>query len=80
MKRNLKTTIKWGGVALAAPFVLFIILSVLLYVPPVQNWAVKTVAGYASEKTGKQIAVEHVCLSFPLDLSIDGFKTIPCRR
>lgn len=76
MNRSLKTTIKWGGVALAAPFVLFIILSVLLYVPPVQNWAVKTVAGYASEKTGKQIAVEHVCLSFPLDLSIDGFKMI----
>ena len=77
MKRSLKTTIKWGGVALAAPFVLFIILSVLLYVPPVQNWAVKTVAGYASEKTGKQIAVENVCLSFPLDLSILTGLTSP---
>lgn len=76
MNNSLKNTIKWGGIVLAAPILLFFILSVLLYVPAIQNWTVKTVAQYASEKTGKHISVDNVCLSFPLDLSINGFKMI----
>lgn len=76
MNKSLKRTLKWTGVALAVPLSLFIIISVLLYVPAVQNWAVRKVASYASEKTGMQITVDHVNLSFPIDLGIDGFKMI----
>ena len=76
MKQSIKNTIKWGGAVVAAPFILVILLMVLLYIPPVQNWAVHTVADYASEKTGMQISVERVHLQFPLDLGIDNFKMI----
>lgn len=57
-----------------APVVLFFILTLLLYIPPVQQWAVDKVASYASEKTGKKIVVDHVLLSFPLDLKIEQFR------
>ena len=64
------------GVAIAFPIALFILLAILLYLPPVQNWAVHNVAEYASEKTGMQISVGRVHLQFPLDLGVDDFKMI----
>lgn len=67
---------KWLIAIVLAPILLFIILLVLLYLPPVQNWAVKQVANYASEKTGLEISLEHVSLSFPLDLKLEGFKML----
>ncbi|MBQ7422410.1 MAG: translocation/assembly module TamB domain-containing protein [Prevotella sp.] len=70
MKRNLK----WLAVILLTPIVLFLLLAVLLYFPPVQNWAVKQVVSYASEQTGMEISVENVRLAFPLDLEVNGFK------
>ena len=72
----MKKTLKWIGIAVLTPFLLFIILAVLIYLPPVQNWAVKEVAAIASEKTGMEITVEHVSLEFPLDLGIEGFRAI----
>lgn len=54
------------------PFVLVVLLAVLLYIPPVQNWAVHRVAAYASESTGMSVSVDRVRLGFPLDLSIHG--------
>jgi hypothetical protein len=59
------------GVAL-----LFVLLTVLLYFPPVQNFVVHQVASYASRKTGMDISVHRVNLVFPLDLGIDGVKII----
>ena len=72
----MKKTLKWIGIAVITPLLLFIILAALIYLPPVQNWAVKKVAAIASEKTGMEITVEHVNLEFPLDLGIDGFRAI----
>lgn len=72
----MKKVLKWGAVILLTPILLFLIAAVLLYTPPVQNWAVKKVAAYASEKTGMDISVGHVSLKFPLDLAIDDFKAI----
>ena len=74
--KTMKKTLKWIGVAVLTPILLFIILAVLIYLPPVQNWAVKKVAAIASEKTGMEITVEHVNLEFPLDLGIEGFRAI----
>ena len=76
MNVRVKKILKWTGVVILTPILLIVLLSVLLYVPPVQNWAVKKVASYASEKTGMDITVEHVNLVFPLDLGVDGFKVI----
>ena len=68
--------IKWACAVVAAPFILFAALALLFYFPPFQNWAVKQVASYASDKTGMQISVVHVNLEFPLDLGIEGVKVI----
>ena len=67
---------KWGVGIVSAPFVIFAILAILLYIPAVQNWAVRHVTAYASEKTGLDISIQRVDLSFPLDLSVSGVKVI----
>ena len=72
----MKKIVKWIGIAVITPVLLFIILAVLLYLPPVQNWAVQKVVAIASEKTGMEITVEHVSLEFPLDLGIEGFRML----
>ena len=66
----------WILIILLSPVLLFVVLTVLLYLPPVQNWAVDKVTAIASEKTGMDISVGHVDLSFPLDLSIDNFRVL----
>ncbi|MBQ8064696.1 MAG: translocation/assembly module TamB domain-containing protein [Prevotella sp.] len=76
----MKKTLWWILGLLLSPVLLFVILTVLLYLPPVQNWAVDKVADIASEKTGMDISVGHVDLSFPLDLAIDDFKVIAPRE
>ena len=40
--------LKWIGIAVLTPILLFIILAALLYLPPVQNWAVDKVAAMVS--------------------------------
>ena len=57
-----------------SPVLLFLVLTVLLYLPPVQNWAVDKVTAIASEKTGMDISIDRINLSFPIDLSIDHFR------
>lgn len=70
----MRRILKWTGIAFLIPVLLILILVILLYIPPVQNWAVKKVTDYASEQTGMAISVERVCLAFPLDLAVEGFK------
>ena len=66
----------WILIILLSPVLFFVVLTVLLYLPPVQNWAVDKVTAIASEKTGMDISVGHVDLSFPLDLAIDEFRVL----
>jgi hypothetical protein len=72
----MKKTLKWVGIVLISPVVLFIILTVLLYLPPIQNWVAQQVASYASKETGMHLRVGHVSLGFPLDLTIDHLLVI----
>ena len=72
----MKKTAKWVIGILLTPFVLFALLAVALYLPPIQNWAVHTVADYASEEMGMDISVGKVRLVFPLDLGVDDVKVI----
>ncbi len=58
------------------PVLLIAVLALLLYVPPVQNWAVKQAARIASEQTGLTVTVGHVSLKWPLDLALDDFIAI----
>ncbi len=71
-----RTLAKWMGMALLTPILLFLILSLLLYCPPVQNWAVDQVARIASEKLGMTVSVGHVSLEWPLNLGIDDFLVV----
>lgn len=66
----------WLGMVILSPFLLVIILFFLLYVPPVQNWVVRKVASVASERIGMDVSVDHVALSFPLDLRVTGFRAV----
>lgn len=54
--------------AVMTPFVLFLILAMLIYLPPVQQWAVHTASTWAEEETGYAVSVGEVRLAFPLDL------------
>lgn len=53
-----------------------VFLIVLLYVPPVQQWAVDTASEYASKETGMDINVGKVRLTFPLALDLQNVKCI----
>ena len=72
----MKKFVKWAVIAVLTPVLLFIIAAALLYVPPIQNWAVDRVAAIASEQTGMDITVRHVNLEWPLDLGIDDFRAV----
>lgn len=58
------------------PIILFVILMVLLYIPPVQNLLRREATAYASKATGMQIQVERIDLRFPLNLLIRGVEVI----
>lgn len=72
----MKKVYKWGIWVLLTPVFMFVILTILLYVPTIQNWAVDKIASYASEETGLDISVDHVKLVFPLDLGVDGVMVL----
>lgn len=72
----MKKRIKRISVILLTPFAIFLLLAALLYIPPIQNWAVKQVAAYASSATGMDITVGRVSLVFPLDLGIERLRII----
>lgn len=71
---KLKRTIKYTGIAIGMPVALIIVLSLLLYFPPFQNWAVSKASAIASEKMGVRVSVGHVRLAFPLDLALDDVR------
>lgn len=67
LKRRYLRFIAW---VVATPFILFALLSVLVYLPPVQQWLVNKVATDMGEKMGLDVKVGEVRLSFPLDLML----------
>lgn len=64
-------TMRIVALLLAMPFVVFAALLTLLYLPPVQHWAVDKAAQVASESTGMDIRVGRIRLAFPLDLALE---------
>lgn len=68
--------IKWTGIVCLIPVVLVLLVSILLYIPPFQNFAVRKAAGYASKATGMQIGIEQIRLSFPLNLKVRGVEVV----
>ena len=72
MKKWLKRT----GWMVAIPFLMMFVVSVLLYVPVVQDFVVRQATRYASHSTGMQIGIERIRLSFPLRLHVHGVEVI----
>lgn len=68
--------IRWVSWIVLTPIILFVILIVLLYIPPVQNLLRREVTAYASKATGMQIQVERIDLRFPLNLLVRGVQVI----
>lgn len=61
---------------LLTPVILFAILMILLYVPPVQNLIRRQATAIASEATGMDISVERIDLRFPLNLLVRGVLVV----
>lgn len=76
-KKKISLTIaRCLGIAVATIAMLPIVAMLLLYCPPVQQWAVGVATRYASEATGKTITIETVRLRFPLDLQLGGVGVV----
>ena len=69
-------TIKRILLGILAPFALLLLLSILLYLPPVQRFVVAQVTKILSERTGMTVHVGHLHLGFPLDLNVTGVEVI----
>ena len=72
----MKRWIKWIGLVILIPVILFLLLASLLYIPAIQNFAKNKATAYASRATGMKISVDRVRLSFPLDLTIKEVEVI----
>ena len=69
---------KWLRIALwvlLTPIILFIILMILLYVPPTE-FDTKQATAIASDATGMDISVERIDLRFPLNLLVRGVLVV----
>ena len=76
---DIKKRRPWLRVALwivLTPLMLFVLLMVLLYVPPVQDFIRRQAVSVASDATGMQIAVDRIDLRFPLDLVVRGVQVV----
>lgn len=62
--------------AVGGLLLIVILLPVMLYIPPVQDFAVKTATRIVAEKTGMKIGIDKLRLKFPLDLSLQGVSVI----
>ncbi len=72
----MKKIFKWLGIIISIPFALFIIISILIYIPPIQNFAVKKATSIASDATGMDISVGKITLSFPINLNIHNVSAL----
>lgn len=61
-----------AGIIIGLP----ILITLLLYVPPIQNFVVHKACEMASRSTGMDISVNRILLKFPLKLNVDGVKVM----
>ncbi len=61
---------------LACLVALILLIPVLLYIPPVQDFAVKTATKMVADKTGMKIGIDRLRLKFPVNLSLSGVSVV----
>ena len=80
---NKRKTIRHVAIGLTlvvtVPVVLFLVLAVLIYLPPVQRFAVDRTTAILSETTGMHIRIGHIRLAFPLDLTLGNMQAVAGR-
>ena len=80
---NKRKTIRRVAIGLTlvvtVPVVLFLVLAVLIYLPPVQRFAVDRTTAILSETTGMHIRIGHIRLAFPLDLTLGNMQAVAGR-
>lgn len=62
--------LKWCLWVLFSPVLLFLLLTILVYLPPVQDWAVGVATEKLSEATGKKVSVERLRVTPLLDVEL----------
>ncbi len=72
----MKYLLRTIAVIVLLPVMLFIMAVAALYYPPIQNWVVHKACEIASEKTGMDVSIDRVGLSFPLNVSLEGVKCV----
>ena len=70
MRKRVKIWFKGIGLFFLIPVLLVLLIAVLLYVPFVQNFAVKKVSQYVSESVGMQLNIGNFRLTYPLNLTL----------
>lgn len=72
----IRRILKWTGITLGTALLLPVFIMVLLYIPPIQNWAVQKAIGIASEETGMDISLEKVGITPLLDIELENLTAI----
>lgn len=72
MNKKTQKALKWTAAIVASPFVMFLLLAVLIYIPPVQTFVVHKVSEAMSDSIGVSFSIDRVRLAFPLDLALHG--------
>lgn len=72
----MKRALKWAGWLVVAPFLLCLLLALLLYIPPVQDFAVRQASAYVSRQTGYDIQFSRLRISFPLDIDLQDLVVL----
>lgn len=78
-KSRVRRALRWLGIVALTPLVLFFVLAIVVYLPPVQQYLVDKTCRRLSAETGLDIRIEQVRLAFPLDLAVNGFSAVEGR-
>lgn len=69
-----KKIIRWFVGIILAPIALFFIVAVLLYIPPIQDFAVNKTTAILSENTGMEVRIGRLRLAFLLDIDLQNVE------
>lgn len=76
MTRKAKQAIKTVGWVVGVPLILVVLLLCLVYVPPVQRWAIDRAIAGIEEGSDMKVKVDHFRLHFPLKLRVGGVEIV----
>ena len=69
-----KRILKWVIGILLTPIILFFISATLLYLPPIQDFAVRKATAYLSETTGMKVHIGRLRLTFLFDIDLQDVQ------